>query len=193
MDDEARGLAATDEYYSLRQVLASAGATLELRTSLEPLPPAGATLLLDSTLWDIFPERDARLKAWVENGGHLVLTGRQMRHGSDLRWIPLSFAVPPKHRASAPAGDSDADAQAPEPAASAPDDDSDDDEQAPATRKKPPAVERPEDARSACSTPSTRGAIAPISRKPQPPPSPRSNRIASTAAAPSRPSARCTR
>ena len=133
VEDEAHGLAATDEHYSLRQVLASAGATLELRTSLEPLPPAGATLLLDSTLWDIFPERDARLKAWVESGGHLVLTGRQMRDG-DLRWVPLSFYRPPPRAASAAAPQSDA-------AASAADGGDDEDDEAPATRKKPPRAD----------------------------------------------------
>ena len=103
--DDARGLAKTDPYYSLRQVLAGAGATLALRTSLEPLPPADATLLLDSGLWDIFPERDARLRTWVEHGGHLVLL---RRHGSkeSMRWAPISFALPPARNASA-AGDDD--------------------------------------------------------------------------------------
>jgi hypothetical protein len=94
VDDPARGAAAADEYYSLRQVLAGAGATLTVRTSLEPLPPADATLLLESGLWDIFPERDARLKAWVENGGHLVVLG-QFGRGESLRWAPLAFA--PQH------------------------------------------------------------------------------------------------
>jgi hypothetical protein len=132
VEDEARGLAATDPYYALRHVLEGAGATLQVRKALEPLPPAGATLLLDSGLWNIFPERDARLQAWVESGGHLVVLGPNMRHGSDLRWIPLSFATPPRRPASAAA-------PAPEAAASAPDDD-DEDEDAPATRRKPPVA-----------------------------------------------------
>ena len=37
IDDPARGAAATDEYYSLRHVLESASATLEVRTALEPM------------------------------------------------------------------------------------------------------------------------------------------------------------
>jgi hypothetical protein len=132
VEDDAHGLAATDEHYSLRQVLAGAGSTLEVRTSLEPLPPTGATLVLDSTSWNIFPERDARLKAWVENGGHLVVTGRQMRTG-DLRWIPLSFAAPPSRPASAASLPSEV-------ASSAATDDDEEDEQddAPTTRKKLP-------------------------------------------------------
>jgi hypothetical protein len=133
VDDDVHGLAATDERYSLRRVLESSGATLEVRTALEPLPPAGSTLLLDSSLWNIFPERDARLKTWVENGGRLVVTGQQMRGSTDLRWIPLSFKVPPKRPASAAAPE-------PEAAASAADDEDDDDDVAPATRKKPPAA-----------------------------------------------------
>ena len=129
IDDPARGLAATDEYYSLRKVLEGAGATLEARTTLEPMPPADATLLLESSLWDIFPERDARLKAWVENGGHLVVTSWKA-NSDDLRWVPLSFVQPRRHKAHDAAA-SDADDE----------DDDDTDEQAPATRKKPPATD----------------------------------------------------
>lgn len=91
VDDPARGAAAADGYFALRQVLAGAGATLTVRTSMEPLPPADGTLLLESGLWDIFPERDARLKTWVEHGGHLVILG-QFGRGELLRWAPLAFA-----------------------------------------------------------------------------------------------------
>jgi hypothetical protein len=108
--DEEHGKAATDPYYSLRHVLQGAGATLEARTSLEPLPPAGATLLLASDLWNIFPEREARLRAWVESGGHLVLLSPHAHGGDDgLRWVPLSAVDTRRHAArNAPAA-SDAD------------------------------------------------------------------------------------
>jgi hypothetical protein len=138
VDDHAHGLAATDAYYSLRHILAGAGATLEKRTSLEPMPPADATLMLDSSLWSIFPERDARLKAWVEHGGHLVVLGRHARASKDLRWVPLSFVTPRHPAASAPLSAAEKPADT---AASAVDDDADgdeEDEDAPATRKKPP-------------------------------------------------------
>ena len=46
VEDAPHGLAATDEHYSLRQLLQSTGATLEVRTALEPLPPA-------HVLWDL--------------------------------------------------------------------------------------------------------------------------------------------
>ncbi len=121
VDEPLRGAAATDPYYSLRQVLAASGSTLEVRTSLEPLPPVGATLVLNSSLWDVFPERDARLKAWVEAGGDLVIGGWHPSSGGTLMWIPLSFR-PLRPAASAAAsaastseGDADDDdtAQAP--------------------------------------------------------------------------------
>ena len=132
--DEAHGKAATDPYYSLRHVLQGAGATFEARTSLEPLPPAGATLLLASDLWNIFPERDARLRAWVEAGGHLVLVSPHA-HGSDegLRWVPLSSVDTRRHaarNAPAPSDAEDDEAQ---------DDDHDD---APSERK-PQQAEEP--------------------------------------------------
>jgi hypothetical protein len=107
VDEPLRGAAASDPYYSLRQVLAASGSTLEIRTSLEPLPPAGATLMLNSSLWNVFPERDARLKAWVEAGGDLVVDGWRARAGDTLKWIPLSFAAPPKPRAAAASATAD--------------------------------------------------------------------------------------
>ncbi|MEP6503831.1 MAG: DUF4350 domain-containing protein [Betaproteobacteria bacterium] len=101
VDEPLRGAAATDEVYSLRKVLEASGTTLEVRKALEPLPPANATLVLNSTLWDVFPERDGRLKAWVEAGGHLVVHGAQMHSNEHLKWIPLGFAAPPHRAASA--------------------------------------------------------------------------------------------
>jgi hypothetical protein len=101
VDEPLRGAAATDPYYSLRRVLAASGSTLEIRTSLEPLPPVGATLVLNSSTWTVFPERDARLKAWVEAGGDLVVDRWRVRGGDMLKWIPLSFAEPPRPHASA--------------------------------------------------------------------------------------------
>ena len=135
VDDDPHGLAATDRYYSLRRLLEGTGVTLEVQSSMESMPPAGATLVLQSGLWNIFPERDARLRAWVEDGGHLVL-GRAVRGGDDLRWIPLSFVTPhPKKGAAKPtdpaASEADAD-----------DDGDDDDKDVPGTRRKPDDGER---------------------------------------------------
>ena len=137
VEDPARGLAASDEYYSLRHILEGAGSTLEVRTSMEPLPPAGATLYLDSSLWNIFPERDAHLRAWVENGGHLVLLSPHARTGEDdLHWVPLT-ALRPR---SAPKGPKVA--PAPKRAASDADDADEDDED----QDSDDAAKRPADA-----------------------------------------------
>ncbi len=136
VDDPARGAAATDEVYSLRKVLEAAGATLEVRTTMDPMPPAGATMWLQSGLWNIFPERDARLEAWVENGGHLVVTPWKA-DGDDLRWVPLAF--PHRHRRHG-AGTKAHDAAASDAEDENVDDDYDD--EAPATRRKPPTNEQ---------------------------------------------------
>ena len=102
VDEDERGLAATDPQYSLRRIVEASGATLEMRTALEPLPPPDATLLLDSSFWNIFPGRAERLKTWVENGGHLVVQGLHENADKDLRWLPISFFVPKPRPASAP-------------------------------------------------------------------------------------------
>jgi hypothetical protein len=129
VDDDARGAAATDPRYSLRRVVEGAGATLEVRSSMEPMPPADATLFLQSALWNIFPERDARLKAWVESGGHLVLDGKPPG-AADLRWVPLSFVEPRPRTVPGAAKPAAA-------AASDADDDTDDETDVPATRRQP--------------------------------------------------------
>ena len=123
VDEEERGEAATDKHYALRRILQAGGATLEVRTALEPLPPRGATLLLDSSFWSIFPGRSERLKAWVENGGHLVVQGMHDNSDKPLRWLPISFrmprpasapgnvagaTLPPAHSARAPASSASA-------------------------------------------------------------------------------------
>ena len=103
VDEDERGAAAADPAYTLRRIMEASGATLETRTSLEPLPPPNATLLLNSSFWNIFPGRAERLKAWVQNGGHLVVQGMHENADKDLRWLPISFVVPkPRRPASAP-------------------------------------------------------------------------------------------
>jgi len=132
VEDEAHGKAATDPYYSLRHVLQGAGATLEVRNSLEPLPPAGATLFLESDQWNIFPEREARLKAWVEAGGHLVLLSPHAFGDDDgLRWVPLT-SIDPRRPALKKT-----------PAASAADDDEDDDDERKDDRKNAKSDDKP--------------------------------------------------
>ena len=110
IDDPVKGAAADDRYYALRTVLKASGASLAKGGTFDKLPPTSATLVLDATQWDLFSERDARLRAWVEAGGHLVVPAWQL-DGKTLRWIPIvqHRAPTPRHRASAPDGDDDDD------------------------------------------------------------------------------------
>jgi hypothetical protein len=134
-----RGAALADPYYAFRKVVAATGTALEIHAALEPLPPVDTTLVIDNAAWDLFPERDARLKAWVESGGHLVVIG-PMVPAERLRWIPMSFSRLPQVVVPAVA------ASRPGATASAPDADDDEDEEAdnadaPASAP-PPAVRR---------------------------------------------------
>ena len=121
---------AVKPYYSLRRVASAAGATLVERTALEPMPPRDATLFLESRFWDLFPERDAKIKAWVEAGGHLVVFPQQVAR-TDLRWIPPLF-VHVQHGAKPPAK-----------AASSDDDADDDDGDAPVAPPTPARTREP--------------------------------------------------
>ena len=105
MPPALRGEAATDPYFGLRKVLAAAGSTLTTQAGLEPLPAPSATLMLDSTFWDLFPDRDAKLHAWVESGGHLVVRAYTLVDADFLRWVPIDVVLrrPAAGKASAPA------------------------------------------------------------------------------------------
>jgi hypothetical protein len=95
--------AAARPFYSLGKIAEAAGAKFEQHSALEPLPPGNATLFLDSIFWDIFPERDAALKAWVAQGGHLVLLRRRAENDAVLRWLPPTYVPRPLHRKPAAA------------------------------------------------------------------------------------------
>jgi len=67
------GRAALDEHYALERLAEGLGTRVVNLERLENLPPPAATLLLGSWSWDTFPERDRALRAWVQQGGNLVL------------------------------------------------------------------------------------------------------------------------
>jgi len=73
-----RGEAASNRWYSVQQLARQLGAKVQVRRELNELPPSGASLLLTSRHWDLFPGRDRALRRWVEGGGHLVLTSGQL-------------------------------------------------------------------------------------------------------------------
>lgn len=96
----ARGEAAKNPLYVTQQLVRRLGAEVATPSTLSALPPPRATLLLTSWYWDLFPERAQRLKAWVENGGHLVLYANNLDHEQLKGWLPIKQLEPPRKRRS---------------------------------------------------------------------------------------------
>jgi hypothetical protein len=84
-----RGEAARDDHYAVKQIVAKLGGKVTSSENLDRLPPAGATLVLQSNEWDFLPGRNQQLRQWVEEqGGHLVLPSFYAT-GNDIPWIPI--------------------------------------------------------------------------------------------------------
>jgi len=115
-----QGEALRDADYRLKQLATRLGATVSAPANLAELPPPGATLMLSSTQWNIFPERAQALRRWVEAGGHLWLPYRyQGEVDAAMAWVPVKWVrvAKPKPPSPPPAAAK----------ASAPDDEDDDD------------------------------------------------------------------
>jgi len=82
--DPAQGEAAKDRHYAIKRIVQRLGGTTQSPPNLDRLPPTNATLVLSSWNWDLLPERDKALRAWVESGGHLV--SEQWKRP---QWIPI--------------------------------------------------------------------------------------------------------
>lgn len=67
------GEALTNPAYAFEQLLKRLGMQVEHHESLDTLPPPPSRLVLLSDDWAFVPARVARLKQWVQDGGHLVL------------------------------------------------------------------------------------------------------------------------
>ncbi|MET3497141.1 DUF4350 domain-containing protein [Variovorax boronicumulans] len=85
----AKGEARTNSLYATQALLRELGAKVVKRDSLDAMPPAGARLVLASNHWDLFPERGQRLRAWVEQGGHLVMPSYLVGEDMLEDWVPL--------------------------------------------------------------------------------------------------------
>ncbi|HEY0820362.1 MAG TPA: DUF4350 domain-containing protein [Rhizobacter sp.] len=94
----ARGEAARNRHYVAQELLRRLGATVATPENLSRLPPAGATMLLTSWHWDIFPERAQRLQQWVEGGGHLVIFSDTLGQKQLKGWLPVKQLEPPRRR-----------------------------------------------------------------------------------------------
>lgn len=82
-----RGEAARDPHYAVKQLVRRLGGEVRAPLNLERLPPPGATLVLSSWHWNIFPERELALRRWVEAGGHLVV--QDWTRDKSLEWVPI--------------------------------------------------------------------------------------------------------
>lgn len=84
-----QGEAIGNELYATQQVLRRLGAKVVRPKELATMPPPRATLVLSSWHWDLFPERERLLRAWVNNGGHLVLSANMLYNERLEAWLPI--------------------------------------------------------------------------------------------------------
>src|SRR5204862_2778327 len=88
-----RGEAARDRFHVAKQLARQLGASVTTVRSLEQLPPPGATLVIGSRRWSMFPGREAALRRWIEAGGHLVvMQSAWSADGDTPRWVPMRSA-----------------------------------------------------------------------------------------------------
>jgi hypothetical protein len=86
----ARNEAARDRFYAAKSLVRRLGGQVAAPPGLDVLPPPGATLLLSSSHWHMFPGRDVALRRWVESGGHLVIAEMPFfREQFVPEWAPL--------------------------------------------------------------------------------------------------------
>jgi hypothetical protein len=90
----ARGEAARDRFYVAKQLARRLGASVRTVHELERLPPSGATLVIGSRRWRMFPGREAALRRWIDAGGHLVVLQSAWSSAGDTpRWVPMRSAA----------------------------------------------------------------------------------------------------
>lgn len=84
-----KGEALTNELYATQQLVRQLGAKVVKPKQLSTMPPRLATLLLSSWHWDLFPERERLLRAWVQGGGHLVIHADMLYNDRLQAWLPV--------------------------------------------------------------------------------------------------------
>jgi hypothetical protein len=89
----AKGEALENPFYATQRLLRELGGTVVRRTNLDQMPPPRARLILDSFNWDMFPGRQQRMRAWVEQGGQLIIPGVMMGQKSLKSWLPVAEKV----------------------------------------------------------------------------------------------------
>ena len=103
-----KGEAGRDRFYVAKQLVRQLGGDVTTVRSLEQLPPPGATLVIGTHRWSMFPGREAALRRWIEDGGRLViLQSAWSAEGEAPSWVPIRSERPPR-RGGLPAGANDA-------------------------------------------------------------------------------------
>ena len=96
-----RGEAARDRLYVAKQLARQLGASVTTVRSLEQLPPPGATLVIGTRRWSMFPGREAALRRWIEAGGHLVvIQSAWSADGETPGWVPMRSERPRRRSAT---------------------------------------------------------------------------------------------
>lgn len=89
-----KGPALHDPFYAAKQLAIRLGARVASPRGFAQLPPAGATLVLASPRWSLFPGGAEALQRWVEAGGRLVVFPTAAWDDDEATgWLPVS-AVP---------------------------------------------------------------------------------------------------
>lgn len=108
--DPAKGEAAKDSHYAIKQIVQRLGGKVVSPPNLDQLPPTNATLVLNSWNWDLFAEREKTLRLWIESGGHLVT-----EQWNRAEWLGVQSKSTARQRTppSAPSADDDKDDEEP--------------------------------------------------------------------------------
>jgi hypothetical protein len=96
----ARGEAADDPMYAIKQVVQRLGMRVVAPLNFDRLPPPQATLVLHAFHWNLFPQREEALRRWVEDGGHLVVPAWSGKERG-LGWVPITTVHPERPAAQA--------------------------------------------------------------------------------------------
>jgi len=96
--------AAKNDLLALEDLARRLGATVERPTELPRVLPAGSTVYFAAWQRGIVPGRGERLRAWVADGGHLVLQATDLHEAELSSWLPVRTVKPvapaPKRAAS---------------------------------------------------------------------------------------------
>nr|HET7860231.1 DUF4350 domain-containing protein [Caldimonas sp.] len=97
-----QGEAARDPFYAAKRLAERVGASVTTVRNFDQLPPPGATLVLASHRWAMFPGRDQALERWVRAGGHLVALQRAWSVDAEApAWVQIKSSTPPRPGAGA--------------------------------------------------------------------------------------------